>query len=102
MDRDDPVIGNRVMLTVIAEDPSDKAIYTRKTVAINLVDLNDNAPVFIDTTSVISLPEDYRLGRAFYHVKALDADKRARPTRTSSTRCGPRVLTRSRSTATAI
>lgn len=74
LDRDDPAIGNTVKVTVMAENPYDKKRYTRKVIVITLIDVNDNAPRIIDSTTEISLSEDARLNQAFYPVKAVDAD----------------------------
>lgn len=75
LDRDDSSTGNKIKVTVMAENPHDKLKFTRKVIIINLIDLNDNAPRIIDSDSEMTLSEAYKLNQAFYRVKALDMDE---------------------------
>lgn len=77
LDRDDPLIGDRVTFTIVCENTYDRSVNTRKLITLNLDDLNDQPPKFLDYEPVVELTlnEDYKLNEKFYHVKAIDADK---------------------------
>ncbi|KAH0629856.1 hypothetical protein JD844_012284 [Phrynosoma platyrhinos] len=45
-----------------------------KLLAVNILDANDNAPVFLQSTYLVTIPEDIKTGATITVVKAKDAD----------------------------
>ncbi|XP_029439959.1 protocadherin gamma-B1-like [Rhinatrema bivittatum] len=69
-------------ITVIAIDKGSPPTFTRKTIHLEVSDVNDNAPVFESISYIAYVPENNPLGASIYSVKAsdLDLDQNARVT----------------------
>ena len=80
LDRDNKLIGNRIVLLVKAEDQCvDKfaRLSDKKEITINLIDLNDNPPQILngEKASLLELREDYSLAEPFFKIVTTDADE---------------------------
>nr|CAB3244827.1 protocadherin Fat 1 [Phallusia mammillata] len=65
------------VLTVSASDRSDTPLSSECTVVVEIVDVNDNSPVFASPSHQVSIPEDAEEGRVIVSVKATDRDSGA-------------------------
>ena len=63
------------MLTITARDSGNPPLSDTTDVEISLGDVNDNPPVFQQTTYVANVPEDALIGTSVLQVTATDADQ---------------------------
>ena len=66
--------GSRQTLVVQAEDRGTPSLFTQADVTIQLSDINDNSPQFVDEPSSISLPENTPINTFILDASATDAD----------------------------
>ncbi|MEE6478690.1 hypothetical protein FKM82_011956, partial [Ascaphus truei] len=61
-------------ITVIASDKGSPLLSTRKTIALKILDVNDNPPIFEKTSYVVYIPENNPSGASIYSIHASDRD----------------------------
>ena len=66
--------GSRQVLVVQAEDRGTPSLFSQADVVIQLLDINDNSPQFIDVPPSISLPENIQIDTLVLDASATDAD----------------------------
>ena len=66
--------GSQQMLVVQAEDQGTPSLFSQASVTIQLLDVNDNSPQFINDLSSISLPENIPVNSFILDASATDAD----------------------------
>ena len=59
---------------VVARDSGAEALYTSSLVLIEVIDLNDNSPIFDSNTYEVSIPENAVLDTTVFQIPATDAD----------------------------
>ncbi|CAL8401145.1 unnamed protein product [Boreogadus saida] len=64
----------RYSLEVVAVDTGSPALSTTVTVEVNVMDINDNSPVFGSSSYSVDVPEDATHGASVLQVTATDAD----------------------------
>ena len=66
--------GSQQVLVVQAEDRGTPSLFSQSDVTIQLLDINDNSPQFVDEPSSISLPENIPINTFILDASATDAD----------------------------
>ena len=66
--------GSQQVLVVQAEDRGIPSLFSQVDVTIQLMDINDNSPQFVDEPSSISLPENIPINTFILDASATDAD----------------------------
>ena len=66
--------GSQQMLVVQAEDQGTPSLFSQASVTIQLLDINDNSPLFVNELSSISLPENIPVNSFILDASATDAD----------------------------
>ena len=69
-----PPPGSQQMLVVQAEDQGMPSLFSQASVIIQLLDINDNSPQFVNEFSSISLPENIPVNSFILDASATDAD----------------------------
>ena len=66
--------GSQQVIVVQAEDRGSPSLFSQADVTIQLLDINDNSPQFVDVPPLISLPENIANGTLVLDASATDAD----------------------------
>ncbi|XP_075458100.1 protocadherin gamma-B5-like [Ascaphus truei] len=61
-------------ITILATDKGSPQLFSRKTIRLDVSDINDNPPVFEKSTYVVYIPENNPQGASIYNIHALDLD----------------------------
>lgn len=59
---------------VVATDQGSPPLSSKCRVIINIIDINDNSPMFEKDTYTVEVPEDVSAGKEILRVKAIDKD----------------------------
>ncbi|XP_063784921.1 protocadherin gamma-B2-like isoform X43 [Pseudophryne corroboree] len=65
---------SRYNITVLATDRGSPPLSSRRTIRLEISDVNDNPPIFMKSTSVAYVPENNLPGASIYSVQASDPD----------------------------
>ena len=63
-------------LTVIAKDAGSPPLQDKAQIQINVIDVNDNKPYFVQSQVVMNITESSQINREVYKVTARDIDSR--------------------------
>ncbi|XP_075712339.1 protocadherin gamma-B1-like isoform X2 [Rhinoderma darwinii] len=61
-------------ITIVATDRGSPPLFNRRTLGLEIADVNDNPPMFIKSIYIAYIPENNLPGASIYSIKALDPD----------------------------
>uniref|UniRef100_A0A671U5A2 Protocadherin 2 alpha a 1 n=1 Tax=Sparus aurata TaxID=8175 RepID=A0A671U5A2_SPAAU len=65
---------NMYEITITAKDLGSPALSSTKVIQVDVLDVNDNRPLFIESPYTFYVPENNKAGMSIFSVSALDAD----------------------------
>ncbi|XP_044136948.1 protocadherin gamma-B1-like isoform X6 [Bufo gargarizans] len=61
-------------ITILASDRGSPSLSSRKSITLEVSDINDNPPIFMKSSYIVSLPENNLPGASIYSIQASDPD----------------------------